>query len=145
MDVKRWLPPGEGIEDAAKLRLEVFVEEQGFSREAEFDAIDAIAHHLVVYDNNGAPAATGRIFADKDKPELYHAGRIAVSGSLRGAGIGRAIMAEMEAKAAELGAARLTLSAQCRVRKFYEKCGYTAVGEEYLDEHCPHIDMEKEV
>lgn len=40
---------------------------------------------------------------------------------------------------------RLALSAQVRVRPFYEKLGYTASGDEYLDEYCPHIHMEKEL
>ena len=30
-------------------------------------------------------------------------------------------------------------------RPFYEKLGYWASGEEYLDEYCPHIHMEKEL
>ena len=34
------------------------------------------------------------------------------------------------------GAAGIELSAQCRVRGFYEKCGYAAEGEIYLDEFC---------
>ena len=49
----------------------------------------------------------------------------------------------LEEKARELGAERLALSAQCRVREFYEKSGYTASGEVYLDQFCPHIHMEK--
>ena len=33
--------------------------------------------------------------------------------------------------------------AQIRVQKFYEKNGYTPVGEPCDDEGCPHIWMEK--
>ncbi|MDY4474645.1 GNAT family N-acetyltransferase [Mitsuokella sp.] len=39
----------------------------------------------------------------------------------------------------------LVLSAQIQARPFYEKLGYRASGEEYLDEYCPHIRMEKEL
>ena len=37
----------------------------------------------------------------------------------------------------------LGLTAQVRVRPFYEALGYVASGDEYLDEGCPHIHMEK--
>ena len=46
-------------EDAARIRKEVFVEEQGFQK--EFDEIDPIALHVVLY-RDGEPAATGRLF-----------------------------------------------------------------------------------
>lgn len=36
------------------------------------------------------------------------------------------------------------LSAQVQAQGFYEKLGYVASGEPYLDEHCPHIHMEKQ-
>ena len=52
-------------------------------------------------------------------------------------------MLRIEDKARELGADKIVLSAQCRVRGFYEKCGYTAYGDIYLDEYCEHIRMEK--
>lgn len=41
------------------------------------------------------------------------------------------------------GGTKITLSAQKRVKLFYEKNGYTAQGDEYLDEFCPHIHMSK--
>ena len=48
-------------------------------------------------------------------------------------------------KAKALGGEKVVISAQCQARAFYEKLGYTAFGEEYLDEYCPHIDMEKKL
>lgn len=35
------------------------------------------------------------------------------------------------------------LSAQLQAKGFYEKLGYLAYGDEYMDEHCPHIMMKK--
>ena len=49
----------------------------------------------------------------------------------------------IEAKVKQIGGKKLILSAQCRVQPFYEKLGYTARGEIYLDEYCEHIHMEK--
>ena len=48
--------------DAKAIRQSVFVEEQGF--EYEFDDIDETALHLVLYDENDNPCATGRLFFD---------------------------------------------------------------------------------
>lgn len=45
--------------DARAIRQSVFVEEQGF--EYEFDDIDETALHLVLYDENDNPCATGRL------------------------------------------------------------------------------------
>lgn len=45
-------------EDAIKIRNEVFVKEQGFNN--EFDDIDNIAKHLLVYENE-QPVSTCRI------------------------------------------------------------------------------------
>ena len=50
-----------------------------------------------------------------------------------------------EAELRRRGAAGMEVSAQCRVQPFYEKCGFTSVGEVYLDEFCPHIRMVKEL
>ena len=41
------------------------------------------------------------------------------------------------------GAKKASLSAQVQAQGFYESCGYTAEGDTYLDEHCPHIHMTK--
>ena len=34
-----------------------------------------------------------------------------------------------------------SLSAQVQAKGFYKKLGYVQDGDEYLDEHCPHILM----
>ena len=50
---------------------------------------------------------------------------------------------EMEDLIKIMGGKRVYISAQCQAQPFYQRLGYTAYGEVYLDEHCPHIDMEK--
>lgn len=124
-------------EEAREIRLEVFVREQGF--ENEFDDIDERCLHLVLYEN-GFPAAAGRLYKADG---VYTLGRVAVRKSFRGKGLGSEVIKLLEEKAREEGAERTVLSAQCRVRKFYESIGYTASGEVYLDEFCEHIHMEK--
>lgn len=133
-----------GKNDIAKcynVRKKVFIEEQGFSPDTEFDDIDNLAYHLLLCEGEKA-VATARLFHDGHS---YHCGRICVLKEYRGKNIGLMVMNELENKARELGADFLELSAQIQAAIFYEKAGYTKFGEEYMDEHCPHIMMRKEI
>lgn len=149
MYIAQWLkydgkiPLSQLLEDAFAIREAVFVQEQGFSHDLEFDATDEEAWHLVLYDESRSPLATGRLYEDKERAGLWHLGRIAVRKEARGGGLGRLALLEMEKMAEFLDAGQLVLSAQQQARGFYEKLGYHPVGEEYLDEFCPHIQMEK--
>ena len=125
-------------DDARTIREEVFVREQGFVN--EFDDIDGSAVHFVLYVD-GKAAGTCRIYRDDDNE--FHLGRLAVMSEYRGMSLGKRLITEAEGCAAEQGAAFITLSAQVRVKDFYEKCGYSAASEEYPDEGCPHIKMVK--
>lgn len=128
-------------QDARVIRQEVFVEEQGFCH--EFDDTDSIAWHLVLYENEQA-AGCCRLFSSDD-PDVYILGRLAVRKSCRGRQYGERLVREAEAWLRGRQVKRLALSVQVRVRPFYEKLGFTASGDEYLDEYCPHIHMEKEL
>lgn len=130
------LPP-----EAAAIRQAVFVEEQGFQE--EFDAIDGHALHLLLFAD-GRPVGTLRAFTE-DGGTRWHIGRVAVIKSARQLHLGRRMMDLAEAELRRRGAAGIEVSAQCRVQPFYEKCGFTPVGEVYLDEFCPHIRMVKEL
>lgn len=131
----------ENLPEAAAIRQEVFVEEQGFHN--EFDDIDPIAVHLLVLEGE-TPVAVGRTFPD-ETGKIWHLGRICVRKPWRGCHLGRKVMEGLEAAAKERGAEKLVLSAQMQAKGFYEKLGYRPYGEEYLDEFCPHIAMEKTI
>lgn len=123
--------------DAKKIREEVFIFEQGFQN--EFDEIDNYATHLVFYEKN-TPVAVCRYYKDKN---AYIVGRIAVLKAYRGNHFGQRILKVLEKNILSESGKKISLSAQVRVQSFYEKLGYVAKGEIYLDEHCPHIFMEK--
>lgn len=139
---KKILRAGDELCGAFSVRIEVFVEEQRFSRELEIDETDKIAGHVLFLDD-GKPVATGRAFPDVDNPGEYIFGRIAVLKPYRKTGLGQTVMAALEDFARENGAVSASLGAQVRARGFYEKCGYEVYGDEYLDEYCPHIHMRK--
>ncbi len=126
--------------DPKLVRTQVFHQEQGFSLEGEFDETDKTAHHIVACED-GTPVGTGRLFSENGL--VWHIGRVAVLPQCRGQHLGARMMTEMEQKARELGGTSVELSAQVQARGFYATLGYAPRGEEYLDEHCPHIDMVK--
>lgn len=117
------------------------MDEQGFTY--EFDDMDNTALHITLYDegSDGTAIACCRIFPDG--PKAWHVGRVAVRKEYRNRGLGAAVMAEAEKAAASRGAEKIALSAQVQAAGFYRRLGYVQVGEEYLEEHCPHVDMEK--
>lgn len=129
----------ELTEVSRKIRTEVFVEEQGFKE--EFDTIDNDCMHIDLYDKEKA-VATARVYKENGE---YHLGRVAVLKSQRGQHFGERVVKEAENYLRENGADMLTLSSQVRVRDFYKHLGYIEVGEEYLDEYCPHIKMYKKL
>lgn len=128
-------------DDAKMIRQEVFVEEQGFF--AEFDEIDSRATHLVLYEND-VPAAVCRYYKG-EKPGEYVIGRLAIRKCFRGKQLGKYMVEAAEQEIKKEGAECIKLSAQVRVQRFYEKCGFKAVGERYFDEQCPHICMVKQL
>lgn len=129
-------------QEAIDIRTAVFIEEQGFQQ--EFDEIDHTAYHLIIYENNN-PIANGRLYKDTSKENAYIIGRLAVIKTHRNKHLGAKLMMLLEAQAKKLQATKISLSAQCQAQKFYEKLGYIPQGEIYLDEHCPHIHMEKKL
>lgn len=125
--------------EARTIREAVFCKEQGF--ENEFDDIDSRAYHVVLY-KNGKAVATGRTFQEKQE---FLIGRVAVIKEYRKQHLGKEIICCLENKIRELGGTKVRLSAQLQASGFYQKLGYQEIGEVYLDEHCPHITMEKEL
>lgn len=136
---KIWIAPGEPYPLAQQVRQHVFVEEQGFSPELEFDDADRACFHLVLLQEDGTPVATGRLIEQGDG--VYSLGRIAVEKSQRGSGLGGLLVREMIRFAAGLGALELRLGAQSHAVGFYEKQGFTVCGSAYMDEHVPHLPM----
>ncbi len=121
------------------IRQTVFVDEQKF--EDEFDETDGVATHFVMFDGDN-PIGCARAFFDENE-DAYHIGRVAIMKEYRGQHLGEKIMQFAEEYLKNEGANRVTLSAQVRASGFYKAIGYTPYGEEYFDQYCPHIAMEK--
>lgn len=133
-----WYAPGEDYPLSREVREEVFVREQEYPIELEFDEADENCWHLVLTDNEKA-IATARLL--KLSEGVFKPGRIAVLKEYRGKNIGAELLTLIIEKAKEMGAKELHIGAQTYAVGFYEKFGFKTTGEEYMDEHIPHIDM----
>lgn len=88
--------------------------------------------------------ATCRVFEGSEKNKFIF-GRLAVIMPYRGMNIGTKMIREAEKLVLKKGGTSMSLHAQCRVKSFYEKLGYTEFGEIDDDEGCPHIWMNKQI
>ena len=122
---------------AGDIRITVFMNEQGFMQ--EFDALDDVCTHLVMFDDSLA-VATYRIWLDADG---YHIGRLAVIKAYRGQGLGRKMLQHAESHIRTLGGDTVSLHAQCRATAFYQMCGYAPYGDIDYDEGVEHVHMKK--
>ncbi len=120
------------------LRTRVFVDEQGVPPEIEQDDRDATAVHVLSRDPSGRVVATGRLLVAGDRATI---GRMAADASVRGRGHGAAVLAELHRQAVLRGVREVELHAQVPARRFYERAGYAAVGDEYVEAGIPHVTM----
>ena len=136
----KFLTSMDDLDQVLSIRTRVFVEEQGFCAAEEMDAYDARAIHCLLYDGEGKPAATGRLYIDDDG--YWRIGRVAVVRERRGQQMGDLVMRMLLDKALGAGAKRFRLLAQRQAEGFYSRYGFTPYGEEVLDQGVPHIEME---
>lgn len=122
---------------AFRLRRDVFVLEQNVPSNMENDADDLTATHFVAI-TAGEVVGTLRIVF---KPEHAKIGRVAVDRAWRGRGIARAMMLCAMDHCRAGGVDRFYLTAQTDKVGLYEKLGFTAFGDEFLDAGIPHLAM----
>jgi predicted GNAT family N-acyltransferase len=127
------------LDAAIELRLEVFCDEQGVSREAERDGRDDEALHLIALED-GAVVGTCRLL---ERDGLTVVQRVAVRRSRRRMGVGAALLAEAEREARRRGASALELHAQIESEAFYRNAGYESHGDRFLEEGIEHVAMRR--
>jgi len=127
----------EQIQDALKVRTEVFVVEQQISKDLEFDGLDDECFHFVAYDGE-QPIAAGRLREIDSKGKVQ---RICVRKDYRGKQIGNDIMHLIHRTAKENDIHQLLLHAQESAIPFYEKLGYHISSEIFYEAGIPHAEM----
>ena len=123
--------------DNKRIREEVFIKEQKFKD--EFDKIDLIAKHVLMYYNNKA-IANLRYYYDEDK-EAYIIGRICVLKDYRNNNIGSILIKYVESKIK----GKIIIGAQEQALNFYLTLGYVNSNDVYYDEGVKHIYVYKEI
>lgn len=134
--VGRWEALGP---DARPIRTKVFIEEQGIPAEMEWDEVDAGCVHAVAYNRLGMPLATGRLF--EHVPGTAKIGRMAVLPSVRGSGIGRAVLEALMDSARARGEREVLLHAQTSAAPFYLRAGFQPRGPQFDEAGIAHVEM----
>ncbi|MGQ7260501.1 GNAT family N-acetyltransferase [Vreelandella sp. V005] len=119
---------------ASEIRRKVFIDEQNVPQDEEWDGLDTeCLHFLAMLD--GQPVGTARLLPDA------HIGRVAVLANARGTGIGVVLMQTAIEAARQAGHPQVVLSAQVHALAFYERLGFIAHGDEFMDAGIPHREM----
>jgi predicted GNAT family N-acyltransferase len=123
----------------SNLRRLVFIVEQNVPQEEEWDGQDEDAWHWLATDIEDRPIGTARLLPSGQ------IGRMAVLDNYRGLKVGQAMLEHAVDKARRLGFANVYLNAQSHALGFYQKAGFEAVGEEFMEAGIAHFRMEQTV
>jgi YbgC/YbaW family acyl-CoA thioester hydrolase len=126
---------------AQALRFEVFVDEQKVPLEMEADAADASAVHAVARNRFGLTLATGRML--QAVPGVARLGRMAVTKTLRGGGVGGLVLEALLQAARARGDRHAVLHAQLTAVPFYLRAGFVFNGPEFEEAGIAHVEMIK--
>lgn len=126
--------------DLLQLRSEIFVVEQNCVYQ-DLDGKDDKAIHVLGFKENKLIAYT-RVFNAKDYFEETSIGRVVVSKKERNHKYGQEIMiASIKFIENELNQNTIRISAQTYLKSFYNNLGFYEIGEGYLEDGIPHINM----
>ena len=122
---------------AHEVRRQVFIVEQKVPETVERDAYDAEAIHLVAIDDGNVVGTLRIVFL----PEHAKFGRVAVLEQARGKGIATRMMQAAMDIARARGEGRFYLTSQSDKVALYEKLGFMAYGDEFVEGGMPHRAM----
>ena len=125
--------------DAAPLRSQVFVQEQGVPQDMEWDEFDDRCVHAVLRNRLGRTIATGRLLPAVDG--VAKIGRMAVLRQMRGQRFGDLVLAGLLQAAKARGDKALLLHAQCTAERFYARQGFTTQGPVFQEAGMDHVEM----
>ena len=137
----------EEIGACLAIRRTVFIDEQKVPEDLELDDLDNVCRHFLALPDKASPPkdaiGTARIlFLDDGTAKAQ---RVAVLKTARKSGVGAALMFALEGEAARAGRNLLILSSQASAIPFYEKLGYEAYGDTFMDAGIEHRMMRKTV
>ena len=125
--------------EAQAIRTAVFVDEQRIPAELEWDAADATCVHALALNRLGRAVGTGRLL--EHEPGVSKIGRMAVLPTVRGSGVGGALLRALIAAAQGRGDRELLLHAQASAVGFYLRQGFAPRGPVFDEAGIPHQTM----
>lgn len=125
------------LEQAFRIRIRVFVREQGVPAGIELDEDDKRAIHLLA-SIGGTAVGTARLVMRGGNAKI---GRMAVLKSHRRKKIGKQLLKRAIAMARKHGAGKIYLHAQVAVFAFYESAGFRCVGPVFDEAGIAHRKM----
>jgi ElaA protein len=132
----------DNLYDALALRCRVFILEQGAYLDP--DGADRQAWHLLGRDDAGVLQAYLRAVDPGVKYAEPSLGRVITAPERRGTGLGHALVAEGLACCVAVWPGQgVRISAQAHLAGFYGGYGFLPVGDTYLEDNIPHLQMLK--
>ena len=130
----------DGVYDMLALRAKVFILEQVAYLDP--DGVDRHCWHLSGRDAVGELRAYLRLVDPGVKYAEPSIGRVVLDRPLRGSGLADQLVAEGVAQTdAVWPGAGNRISAQSHLQRFYGRHGFVPVGEPYIEDTIPHIEM----
>lgn len=155
----RFVETEEDYDRVIKVRVAVFVEEQGYALEDELDEKDPESDHFLMTttgaDGKEEDAGTIRWWP-KPNQAAGKMGRVAVMPKFRGGGTGKLLINAMEEhvrqRKGKAGLAaqgypsvRVHCHSQMHAEGFYAKSGYLRQGDQFMEDGAPHCLLVKDI
>lgn len=111
----------------------------------DVDGFDEFSYHLAAWSpGQRVPLAYARLVDAGGKYPEPSMGRVLTTAAARGTGLGRELVGRLIEHASlawpETG---IRISAQSRLQRFYTEFNFVPVGDEYLEDDLPHIQMHR--
>ena len=143
----KWAIDDDDVDAAFDIRREVFVKEQGYTEEQEFDEAEPLALHVLAQLVPGCATTprvarhlgAARLLLDTtEDPPIAYVSRLSVVPFARRMGMGKAIVEFALEGARDMGCVKVRAGAQKTALEFWGRLGFLPTGEEYMDFHVPH-------
>ena len=127
------------MEKSYAIRTKVFCEEQKISKDIEFDNLDHLCGHFLIFDDKKS-IATARV-RQKEKSVLKIE-RVAVLLEFRRLKVGSILIKNTIKHYTNLDANKsIVLHSQVAVADFYKSLNFISYGNEFYEDGIPHIAM----
>ncbi len=122
-----------------KIRKKVFCEEQSISEKIEFDNLDHLCEHFLIYKKDEA-IATARVRKKSD--QLFKIERVAVLVKYRKLKVGSLLINQIINHYIKINKkSSIMLHSQVEVQEFYKSLKFIPYGDRFLEDGILHIAM----